>query len=219
MTDVHRCLDCDEPLVPCTCRPDCLGGQCPVCEPSSKHVDIASHRSFAKRLANITTRPRMTRINLAPSNECCSHLLELFKQEDGPDNKGKKHGVWLHHLKTGGYRWECACGASRDHSVLDAALLAEAHAHFDQAWEPPAIPLGHPVAVWNNRAAGRPSPSKEDLEKLAIDLAHGGVGVSVEVQVVNLCGLCGQIFTFKPDDPHWVTGRGPICPPIAGAKP
>ena len=30
---------------------------------------------------------------------------------------------------------------------------------------------------------------------------------------VHLCGLCGQAFEIKPDDPHWVTGRGPICPP------
>ena len=29
---------------------------------------------------------------------------------------------------------------------------------------------------------------------------------------VHVCGLCGETFEIKPDDPHWSTGRGPICP-------
>jgi hypothetical protein len=29
---------------------------------------------------------------------------------------------------------------------------------------------------------------------------------------VHRCGFCGQIFQISPDDPHWSTGRGPICP-------
>jgi len=29
---------------------------------------------------------------------------------------------------------------------------------------------------------------------------------------VHRCGLCGQTFEIKSDDPHWSTGRGPICP-------
>lgn len=29
---------------------------------------------------------------------------------------------------------------------------------------------------------------------------------------VNLCGLCGQTFRITADDPHWSTGKGPICP-------
>lgn len=28
----------------------------------------------------------------------------------------------------------------------------------------------------------------------------------------HVCGLCGQIFQITKDDPHWVTGRGPLCP-------
>ena len=31
--------------------------------------------------------------------------------------------------------------------------------------------------------------------------------------VEHRCGLCGETFEIKPTDPHWVTGRGPICPP------
>ncbi len=30
----------------------------------------------------------------------------------------------------------------------------------------------------------------------------------------NLCGLCGQEFRIANDDPHWSTGRGPLCPTI-----
>ena len=29
---------------------------------------------------------------------------------------------------------------------------------------------------------------------------------------IHRCGLCGKTFEIKSDDPHWVTGRGPICP-------
>jgi hypothetical protein len=29
---------------------------------------------------------------------------------------------------------------------------------------------------------------------------------------VNHCGLCGQTFRIAADDPHWSTGKGPICP-------
>lgn len=32
------------------------------------------------------------------------------------------------------------------------------------------------------------------------------------VEVVNVCGFCGQELQFSSDDPHWSTGRGPICP-------
>jgi len=33
---------------------------------------------------------------------------------------------------------------------------------------------------------------------------------------VNHCGLCGQTFRIAADDPHWSTGRGPICPTRLG---
>lgn len=32
------------------------------------------------------------------------------------------------------------------------------------------------------------------------------------IEVVNVCGLCGKTFEITKDDPHWSTGRGPICP-------
>jgi hypothetical protein len=32
------------------------------------------------------------------------------------------------------------------------------------------------------------------------------------IEVVNRCGICGQTFQISRDDPHWSTGRGPICP-------
>ena len=35
--------------------------------------------------------------------------------------------------------------------------------------------------------------------------------------VEHVCGLCGQTFQITKDDPHWATGRGPICPPSAPA--
>ena len=34
----------------------------------------------------------------------------------------------------------------------------------------------------------------------------------IDIARVNLCGICGKTFQITPDDPHWSTGRGPICP-------
>jgi hypothetical protein len=31
-------------------------------------------------------------------------------------------------------------------------------------------------------------------------------------EVVHRCGFCGETFQIKADDPHWSTGRGPLCP-------
>ena len=32
------------------------------------------------------------------------------------------------------------------------------------------------------------------------------------IELVNVCGDCGREFQISDDDPHWSTGRGPICP-------
>lgn len=32
------------------------------------------------------------------------------------------------------------------------------------------------------------------------------------VEIVNVCGNCGQKFQISDADPHWSTGQGPICP-------
>jgi hypothetical protein len=29
---------------------------------------------------------------------------------------------------------------------------------------------------------------------------------------VHVCGMCGETFEISKTDPHWSTGRGPICP-------
>lgn len=31
-------------------------------------------------------------------------------------------------------------------------------------------------------------------------------------EVINRCGFCGEIFQINRSDPHWSTGRGPLCP-------
>ena len=124
---------------------------------------------MTKRAVDITFRSE--RVLLPPSDKCCSYLLEVFELGSGPLDTGTRHAVWLHHLKAGGYRWECCCGAERSHRELDA-VVADARAHFDQAWEPAAVPIWHPAAIWNDRATKQPPPSTADLEKLAIALAQ-----------------------------------------------
>lgn len=125
-----------------------------------------------KRAVDIAFRPE--RVLVSPSDLCCSYLLEVFELGDGPIDTGERHTVWLHHLKVGGYCWKCSCGSERTHHALDAVLVAEARAHFDQAWEQAAkaaIPIWHPVAIWNDRATKQPPPSTADLAQLAQELA------------------------------------------------
>lgn len=62
---------------------------------------------------------------------------------------------------------------------------------------------------------GPPQPLVSFRSRVDVDVpAHVAdvVEVDVAAEVVNWCGLCGQVFRIAPDDPHWSTGRGPICP-------
>lgn len=169
----------------------------------------------------IPTRPE--RVVLPPSDEIDGYLLEMFELGDGPLGSGPRHAVWVHRLKAGGYRWKCSCGVKRDHAKLDAALLAEARSHFDEAWDPPAAPIGSAFCLWNDRVQQQPPPTTEDLERLALELFappdelarrrfHKTGALPPGVEVVHHCGICGRPFQLAPDDPHWSTGRGPICP-------
>ena len=31
-------------------------------------------------------------------------------------------------------------------------------------------------------------------------------------EITNRCGFCGETFQIDKNDPHWSTGRGPLCP-------
>jgi hypothetical protein len=170
-------------------------------------------------MTDAATRPQ----RISPSDEVDGYLLEMFELGDGSIGTCPRHAVWLKRLKAGGYRWRCSCGVERSHHVLDAALLAEARAHFDQAWEPAAVPIGSAFCLWNDRVQGDPPPTTEELERLAQDLFAPPDEVARQrfrktgalppgVEVVHRCGLCGETFQITRDDPHWSTGRGPICP-------
>ena len=60
---------------------------------------------------------------------------------------------------------------------------------------PPVFALDPGEACWCNRG--------KDCD--------GGHEVG-PITVVNRCGICGKTFQITADDPHWSTGRGPICP-------
>ena len=32
------------------------------------------------------------------------------------------------------------------------------------------------------------------------------------LEVVHRCGFCGETFEISDNDPHWQTGREPLCP-------
>lgn len=168
----------------------------------------------------MTDLKRPQRITVS-SDHVDGYLLEMFELGDGPVGTCPRHAVWLHRLTAGGFRWRCSCGAERVHHDLDAALLAEARAHFDEAWEPAAVPIGHFACVWNDRVQNDPPPSADDLARLARDLfappdelarRRDRGKLPAGVAVVHRCGICGKTFEITSDDPHWSTGRGPICP-------
>jgi hypothetical protein len=163
-----------------------------------------------------TARPE--RVLIPPSDESWGQILEMFDVGEGSLND-RRHCVWLHKLRAGGYRWKCSCGARADHATIGVALFAEARGHFEQGWDPAPVPLGSAFAIWNDRVAGMDPPSHDDLELLVQEFAEEEADVTpirpkrMEVEVVHLCGMCGKTFRIADDDPHWSTGRGPICPP------
>lgn len=102
-----------------------------------------------------------------------SYLLEVFElgvQVSWDRPSAKRHAVWLRDLRSNDWRWECSCGARVTDHVLDARFFATARRHFEQPWDPAAVPVWHPAAVWNDRAAGRTTPDAEALATLAEDL-------------------------------------------------
>lgn len=48
--------------------------------------------------------------------------------------------------------------------------------------------------------------------RVAVSPTASTAPVEHVIEVENRCGFCGQTFQIAPDDPHWSTGRGPICP-------
>jgi hypothetical protein len=100
-----------------------------------------------------------------------SYLLEVFELGDGPIDTGERHAVWLRVMIEGGYRWECSCGTRTEvWPQLSYRLLTEARYHFERKWKPRAVPIWHPIAIWNDRAERRKPPTPDDLEKLAVEL-------------------------------------------------
>jgi len=174
-----------------------------------------SSDDITKRPQTLAFRPE--RILLPPSDESWGQILEMFDVGEGP-RKDRRHCVWLHKLRAGGYRWKCSCGVRVDYATIGLALFTEARGHFDQKWTPVPVPLGSPFAIWNDRVNGDLPPSRDDLELLVQEFAEEEADVTpirpkrMEIEVVHLCGLCGKTFRIANDDPHWSTGRGPICP-------
>ena len=91
-------------------------------------------------------------------------------------------------------------------------LLREAWEHFDNHLE--AVPLCGGFARWNRSGQRSELDEVLDLEVKRIL----GQAPEIPVEVINVCGECGESFEISDVDPHWVTGRGPICPRPHGAK-
>lgn len=167
-------------------------------------------------MTKITDRPQRVTIPKGPYSD--GFLLYVFEHKD------HQRAVWLNkidadaeHIRGPGYLWRCSCGANEDApgAPLTVAMLWAAWSHFDAHIDPPAVPLRGGIARWNRGALGA------DLEHtFALEVAHI-LGDIVDLrpprtQVVNVCDECGDTFEISKDDPHWSTGRGPICPYPAG---
>ena len=157
----------------------------------------------------INQRPK--RIQLPPSPYGKSWLLYIFKQAD------KQQAVWLHKINADSefiygsdYTWRCSCGANDAGLAgpLTAELLRSAWSHFDGHLDPAAIPLHGPLARWYR---GGQEPDLDALFKLEVERILGHAP-EPPVEVVHVCGMCGESFEISDQDPHWATGQGPLCP-------
>ncbi len=158
-----------------------------------------------ERTGRTQAPPRLERIRLSPSPHRRSWLLYIF------EHAGEQRAVWLHELADDtGHAWQCSCGAndSCPGAPLTAHVLREAWSHFDTHGDPAGIPLHGPMARWYR--GGRSVDLDETLE-LEVQRILGREPER-PVEVVSVCGMCGETFEISDDDPHWETGRGPICP-------
>lgn len=134
------------------------------------------------------------------------------------EHRGQRQAVWLNKIdadaefiRGAGHLWRCSCGAneSAPGAPLTAAMLWAAWSHFDTHIDPPAIPLHGAVSRWFRGGNDEDGLEKIFEHELAIIL---GNEPDRPMQVINVCGECGETFEIGNDDPHWSTGRGPICP-------
>lgn len=58
---------------------------------------------------------------------------------------------------------------------------------------------------------GGQEPDLDALFKLEVSRILGRE-LELPVEVEHVCGTCGESFVISDSDPHWSTGRGPICP-------
>lgn len=154
---------------------------------------------------------RPEHVQLPPSPYGASWLLYVFKHTD------KQQAVWLHKIRADGefihgpgYKWECSSGANNDGlgRPLTAQLLHSAWSHFDAHLDPAAIPLRGPLARWYR---GGQEPDLDALFEREVARILGRAP-ELPIEVVHVCGECGESFEISESDPHWATGRGPICP-------
>ncbi len=142
------------------------------------------------------------------------------------EHRGERQAVWLHkiaaeaeHIRGAGYLWKCSCGANETApgAPLTTAMLWAAWSHFNTHIDPPAVTLRVNGSRWNRGGTpdGEDSAVWQDrMEKMfELEVARLlGLEPDLPVQVINVCGECGETFEISKDDPHWSTGKGPICP-------
>jgi len=182
-------------------------------------VEISSIRTVDMKEIKVTNNglPRADRFQLSSPYED-SWLLYIF------DHASAQRAVWLHkigadgeHTLGSGYKWICSCGANAAGTgvPLTAELLRAAWSHFDAHLDPAGIPLRGLLARWDR--GGREPDLDALFEDEVVRILRSERGSAagdrlVQVEVLNVCGQCGSSFDISADDPHWKTGRGPICP-------
>lgn len=146
------------------------------------------------------------RIRVPSSHFLNSWLLYVFQ------HRGTQRAVWLHEINGhgSGYIWKCSCGANSagNASPLTTDLLHSAWSHFDAHLDPVAVPLHGPMARWYRGGQDQDLDALFRLEVSRIISRES----ELPVEFAHICGTCGESFAISGDDPHWATGKGPICP-------
>lgn len=98
-----------------------------------------------------------------------------------------------------------------DEEEIKRALLRQRPPHV--VLKPERIHIAPPAGDVSKSCPKTATDTDGTVVPCAFHAGHDGQHRFIRIgSVTHWCGICGEPFEVSETDPHWSTGRGPICP-------